>query len=219
MKVILTENVKLLGSIGEVIKVSSGYARNFLLPKGFAVFADDKNQRVLQNQKKALSKKVDNQRKLSLEIKEKLDGLEVLLTKRVGGSGKLFGTVTTAELSTELAKKDIHVEKRLLQIDTPIKSTGSFPVKAKIFDDIESEFQVKVEMDPRQLEELKKKSRGKGKGAKVGKLEEGLKESASQDAEEKAKSLEVEEEQSTDAAAISEENSGNTATDEEGTLS
>ena len=163
MKVILTEKVKSLGNIGEIVNVSPGHARNFLFPKRLAIFADEKNQRVLENQKRALSKKVQTQREEALGIKKKLDGLEIGLVKKVGANGKLFGTVTSSELARELAQRNIEVEKRLLSIETPIKSVGTFNIKAKIFQDVVSEFQVVVEMDPKQLEELQKKSKAGAK--------------------------------------------------------
>ncbi|MCY4643577.1 MAG: 50S ribosomal protein L9 [Bacteriovoracales bacterium] len=163
MKVILTEKVKSLGNIGEIVNVSAGYARNFLLPKSLAVFADEKNQKVLENQKRALRKKIDEQKEKALDTKKKLDGLEIQLVKKVGANGKLFGTVTTLEISQELSRRELDVEKRLLIIESPIKAVGSFPIKAKLFQDIVSEFQVKVEMDPKQLEELQKKAKAKPK--------------------------------------------------------
>ena len=161
MKVILTEKVRSLGNIGEIVNVSPGYARNFLFPKDLAIFADEKNQRTLENQKRALKRKIEEQKNEALATKEKLDGLEIVLVKKVGANGRLFGTVTSNELSRELASREMDVEKRLISIETPIKSTGVFPVKVKLFQDVESSFQVKVEMDPKQLEEMQKKGQSR----------------------------------------------------------
>ena len=166
MKVILTEKVKSLGNIGEIVNVSPGHARNFLFPRKLGLFANEKNQRVLENQKRALGKKIQEEKKEAIGIKKKLDGLEIVLTKKVGANGKLFGTVTSSEVSKELAKREIGVERRLLVIETPIKSVGAFTIKAKIFQDVVSEFQVKVEMDPKQLEELQNKSKAAPKKKK-----------------------------------------------------
>ncbi|PIP94562.1 MAG: 50S ribosomal protein L9 [Bdellovibrio sp. CG12_big_fil_rev_8_21_14_0_65_39_13] len=157
MKVILTEKVPALGNIGDLVNVSQGYARNFLLPKRVAVIADDSHKKQLENQKKALSKKMAAEKDAAEAIKAKLAGLELNLIRRVGANNKLFGTVTMTELAKELAGKGIEVEKRHLTPDQPIKNLGAYNVKAKIFSGVETTFKVKVAIDPVQAEELKKK--------------------------------------------------------------
>ena len=159
MKVILTENVKLVGDIGEIVNVSPGHARNFLFPRRLAVFADESNKKTLENQKRALSRKIEEERTKAFEVKKKFDGLEIELVKKVGANGKLFGTITSRELSKELRERGIDLEKRLISIETPIKSIGTFNIKAKIFEDIMGEFQVKIKMNSKQREELKRESR------------------------------------------------------------
>ena len=155
MKLILTEKVPTLGNIGEIVNVSNGYARNFLLPNGFAMLADDTNKKLLAAQQKSLSKKVAAQKADAIAIKAKLDNLTIELIKKVGASGKLFGTVTTSELSKELENRGFTVERRLLNLETPIKALGSYVVKAKLFSDVEAKFTVKIAIDPKQAEELK----------------------------------------------------------------
>ena len=159
MKVILTENVRLVGNIGEIVNVSPGHARNFLFPRSLAVFADESNKRTLENQKRALRRKIEEERTKAFEVKKKFDGLEIELVKKVGANGKLFGTITSRELSKELRERGIDLEKRLISIETPIKSIGTFNIKAKIFGDIMGEFQVKIKMNSKQREELKRESR------------------------------------------------------------
>ncbi len=156
MKVILTERVRTLGNVGEIVNVSAGYARNFLFPQNVAVLADASNKNVLANQQRALAKKVAAQKADAEAIKSKVQGLTIELIKKVGANGRLFGTVTSTELSKELANRDIDVEKRQIQILDPIKSTGTFEVVAKLFTEVEAQFKVKVDMDPAQAEELKK---------------------------------------------------------------
>lgn len=157
MKVILTEKVATLGNVGEVVNVSAGHARNFLIPNGQAVIADESNQKVMDHHKKALNKKIAEQKNEALETKKKVDGLKLTLIKKVGASGKLFGSVTTNDLSQELKEKGIDVERRVLILEKPIKAVGNYNVKAKLFSDVEADFEVSVEMDPAQAEELKKK--------------------------------------------------------------
>lgn len=156
MKVILTEKVPTLGNIGEIVNVSAGHARNFLVPRGLAMVADDGNKRLLAAQQKSLAKKIQAQKDAANELKKKIEGTTLELIKKVGASGKLFGTVTTAELAKELESKGFQVERRLIHLETPIKGLGTFNAKAKLFQDVEATFKVKVAIDPKQAEELKK---------------------------------------------------------------
>jgi large subunit ribosomal protein L9 len=156
MKVILTQKVKALGNIGEIVNVSTGHARNFLIPNGFAVVADEKNKVELENQKKRLAKHVAAEQAEAQAQAKKIDGLTLEFSKRIGGNGKIFGTIGATELAKELASKGIEIERRLIIIDTPIKTLGSFTVKAKLFKDVEASFKVKVVIDQNQAEEIKK---------------------------------------------------------------
>lgn len=158
MKVILTEKVPSLGNVGEVVNVSAGHARNFLIPNQKAVLADESNKAQMNHMNKMLAKRVGAEKSAADAVAKKLNGMNIDLIKKVGANGKLFGAVTTAELSKILAEKGIEVEKRVLSVDNPIKSVGSYTVKAKLFSGVEAEFSVKVEMDPQQAEELKKKA-------------------------------------------------------------
>lgn len=155
MKVILTEKVPALGNIGEIVNVSAGHARNYLVPNGLAMVADDSNKKLLAAQQKSLGKKVQAQRDAAIEIKKKVEGMTLDLIKKVGASGRLFGTVTNAELSKELENRGVSIERRLIHLESPIKGLGTFNAKAKIFGDVEATFKVKVSIDPKQAEELK----------------------------------------------------------------
>lgn len=156
MKVILTERVASLGNIGEIVNVSAGHARNYLVPNGFAMAADDSNKRLLAAQQKSLAKKMQAQKDAAIEVKKKIEGLTLELIKKVGASGKLFGTVTNAELAKELSNKGFEVERRQISLETPIKGLGVFNAKAKLFNDVEATFKIKIAIDPKQAEELKK---------------------------------------------------------------
>ncbi len=156
MKVILTEKVPALGNIGEIVNVSAGHARNYLVPNGFAMVADDSNKNLLAAQQKSLAKKIQAQVDAANEIKKKVEGMTIELIKKVGASGKLFGTVTNAELSKELENRGVDIERRLIHLESPIKGLGIFNAKAKIFHDVEATFKVKISIDPKQAEELKK---------------------------------------------------------------
>ena len=163
MKVILTDRVKALGGVGEIVNVSQGYARNYLIPNSLAILADDANKKQMEDYHKMLAKKVEEEKNAAQELANKLNGTSVTIVKKVGGNGRLFGTVTNTELSKELAKAGLDVERRLIQVDEPIKTTGEYEIKAKIFQDVEATFKVVVEMDPKQAAELKKKQEAAAK--------------------------------------------------------
>jgi large subunit ribosomal protein L9 len=159
MKVILIEKVKNLGNIGQIVSVAEGFARNFLLPRKFALVADDKNSNVLKDRQKALSKKIAAEQSDANAIKKKLDGITIEMIKKVGQNGKLFGSVTTLDVSNELLTKGINVERRLISIDGSVKAIGSYDCKAKLFgNDVVANFKLKVIIDPVQAEELKKEA-------------------------------------------------------------
>lgn len=157
MKVILLEKVKNLGNIGQIVTVAEGFARNFLMPRKLALVADEKNSNVLKDRQKALSKKIAAEQAGAVTIKAKLDGLTLEMIKKVGQNGKLFGSVTTLDISKELETKGIHVERRAITVDGTIKSMGTYDCKARLFgNDVVANFKLKIMIDPVQAEELKK---------------------------------------------------------------
>jgi len=155
MKVILTEKVAALGNIGDMINVSQGHARNYLIPRKLAVIADERQERQLADNQRRLQKKMSAEKDVAIGVKKKIDAIKLELIRRVAANGKLFGTVSALDLTKELATKGIEVEKRMIVIANPIKSLGNFEVKVKLFQEVEAQFEVKVIIDPAQAEELK----------------------------------------------------------------
>ena len=133
MKVILTQDVRGKGKKGQMIEAAEGYARNFLIPRGVAVpaTADAVNTMKLRDKAKA---KADAEAKTAAEaIAEKLQGCQVKIAAKGGNEGKLFGAVTSAAIADALkAQYDMDVDSKKLVIDEPIKSFGSYQVKAKL---------------------------------------------------------------------------------------
>lgn len=158
MKVILTENVRTLGSVGETVRVSEGYARNFLIPGNFAIFADESNSKQFADQQRMLAKKIALEKEAAQAKAKKISGLTLAFVKKVGGNGRLFGTLTNAEIAKALESEGLILERRCLHIESPIKSMGTYDVKAKLFDGVEATFKVRVEMDAEQAVELQKRS-------------------------------------------------------------
>ena len=127
MKVILTQDVRGKGKKGQMIEAAEGYARNFLLPKGMAVLATADAVNTMNLQAKAKAKAAAE------AIAEKLQGCQVKIAAKGGSEGKLFGAVTSAAIADALkAQYDMDVDSKKLVIDEPIKSFGSYQVKAKL---------------------------------------------------------------------------------------
>ena len=178
MKVVLLEKVKSVGSVGEIVNVSSGHARNYLIPNGLAVLADEGSEKSINQQQKMLQKKIEEEKSLATAVQGKIDGVVLEFVKKVGVNGKLFGSITSTELAKELNEMGHDVERRQLTLETPIKGVGTFNVKANLFEGVAANFQVKVVMDPAQAEELKAKQAAAAKRAQKKKEEAQAAESA-----------------------------------------
>lgn len=133
MKVILKADVKGKGKKGQMIEVAEGYARNFLMPKGLAVLATADAVNTMRLQEKAKAKADAEAKAAATEIAEKLKGLQVKVVSKGGEGGKLFGAVTGREISAALKEQHgVDIDSKKLVLDEPIKSFGSYQVKAKL---------------------------------------------------------------------------------------
>ena len=133
MKVILKADVRGKGKKGQMIEVAEGYARNFLLPKGLAVLATADAMNTMRLQEKAKAKADAEAKAAATEIAEKLKGLQVKVPSKGGEGGKLFGAVTGREIAAALKEQHgVDIDSKKLVLDEPIKSFGSYQVKAKL---------------------------------------------------------------------------------------
>ena len=133
MKVILKADVKGKGKKGQMIEVAEGYARNFLMPKGLAVLATADAMNTMRLQEKAKAKADAEAKAAAPEIAEKLKGLQVKVPSKGGEGGKLFGAVTGREIAAALKEQHgVDIDSKKLVLDEPIKSFGSYEVKAKL---------------------------------------------------------------------------------------
>ena len=133
MKVILKADVRGKGKKGQMIEVAEGYARNFLMPKGLAVLATADAVNTMRLQEKAKAKADAEAKAAAAEIAEKLKGLQVKVVSKGGEGGKLFGAVTGREISAALKEQHgVDIDSKKLVLDQPIKSFGSYQVKAKL---------------------------------------------------------------------------------------
>jgi len=132
MDVILTENVKGLGTIGEVVKVKPGYGRNFLVPQGLAVEASVRNIKELEHHKRQLSRKAEKLSKEAADVKARIEAVECSFVHKASDEGKLFGSVTSKEIAEALAEKGIEIDRRKILLDQPIKELGVHEIDVKL---------------------------------------------------------------------------------------
>lgn len=145
MKVILIKDVKGSGKKDEIVNVSDGYAKNFLLKNGLAKEANSINLAQNKQQKEAnafhKSVEIEEAKKLAKEIETKT----VTLTIKCGENGKIFGSVTSKEIAEELAKQDVEIDKRKIILDSPIKNSGIYTIIAKVYPEISAKFKVVIQ--------------------------------------------------------------------------
>ncbi|MBE6619256.1 MAG: 50S ribosomal protein L9 [Ruminococcaceae bacterium] len=148
MKVILTQDVKAQGKKGDIINVSDGYARNFLLPKGLAVEADAKALNDQKNKDAAKQHKIDVEIAEAKEIAEKLSGVKVVIKATSGSDSRLYGAVTVKEISESLAEQfGIVIDKRKIVLDKPIKNYGEYTLDVKLYTKVSGKLAVSVVSD------------------------------------------------------------------------
>ncbi len=146
MKVILLQDVKGKGKKGQMLEVSDGYARNYMLPRKIAVEATADNLNTKKMNDKALAEKIAKEKAEALEIAGKLREMTLVVTAKGGGAGRLFGSVTNQEIADALkAKAGIALDKRKLVISDPIKSVGTYTVTCKLGYEISAPLTVKIE--------------------------------------------------------------------------
>ena len=132
MKVILQQDVKGQGKKGQMVEVSDGYGRNFLLPRKLAVEATAENVNTMKMQDKAKAARLAEEKAAAQALAERLEGVQVKIKARAGQGGKLFGSITSKEISEELkAQFGLDVGKSKIVLSDPIKSFGSFEVKSR----------------------------------------------------------------------------------------
>ena len=145
MQVILMEKVVNLGALGDVVKVKDGFARNFLIPQGKAKRATSANLKEFENRRVDLEKKANEQFVASQEAGARLEGVKVEIAQKAGVDGRLFGSVTNADIAGALQKQGHKVKKADVRMPTgPIKHIGEFPVVVALHSDVLSNITVHV---------------------------------------------------------------------------
>ena len=145
MKVILLQDVKGKGKKGQMIEVSDGYARNYMLPRKIAVEATPDAVNTMRMNDKATQERIAREKAEAMEISRKLREMTVTVTAKGGGAGRLFGSVTNQEIADALAKTGIKLDKRKIIIAEPIKNVGTYTVTCKLGYEISAPLTVKIE--------------------------------------------------------------------------
>ena len=145
MKVILLQDVKGKGKKGQMIEVSDGYARNFMLPKKMAIEATADAINTMKMNDKATQERIAREKAEALAISKKLREMTLTVTAKGGGAGRLFGSVTNQEIADALAKQGIKLDKRKIVIAEPIKNVGTYTVQCKLGYEITAPLTVKIE--------------------------------------------------------------------------
>jgi large subunit ribosomal protein L9 len=144
MQVILLEDVPSLGKAGDLLKVSEGYGRNYLIPQKKAILATEKNLKVLEHQKRLVQHRMGKVKKDAEKIVEQIEGLSCTFAKTVGESGKLFGSVTSMEIESFLKENGIDVDRKKILLEEPIKNLGMFTVPIKLRPEVTAHLKVWV---------------------------------------------------------------------------
>ena len=147
MNVILRENVSNLGSIGDLVRVSSGYFRNYLFPRKLAVHADENNIHQVEHQKRALKKKLAAVRAENEALKNQLEALSLVFRRKSGENQKLFGSITNQDIAEAIEQKGFKLDRKQIEMDGPVKKLGSFKVSVRLMDGIMAEVSLSVVAD------------------------------------------------------------------------
>ena len=145
MKVILLQDVKGKGKKGQMIEVSDGYARNFMLPKKMAIEATADAVNTMKMNDKATAERIAKEKAAALELSTKLRAMTLTVNAKGGGQGRLFGAVTNAEISAALEKQGIKLDKRKIVLNENIKNVGTYTVTCKLGYEINAPLTVKIE--------------------------------------------------------------------------
>ncbi|MCI7619669.1 MAG: 50S ribosomal protein L9 [Firmicutes bacterium] len=143
MIVILNRDVKGTGKAGDIVKVSDGYARNMLIPKGYAKEATEGNVRNLEKQKAMAAEKKAEEKAAAQALAEKVNAASVTIKTKAGEGGRIFGSITSKDIADALAdQQKLTVDKKKIQLDNPIKQTGELTVDIKLYPEVMAKLKV-----------------------------------------------------------------------------
>jgi large subunit ribosomal protein L9 len=144
MEVILREHVDNVGRRGEIVKVADGYARNYLLPRKLALLATAGNKKQIERERVKFDAKELEEQKVAEAVVARLQGVEVVIARKVGETEALYGSVTSADIAEALAAKGFELDRRKLHLPEPIKKLGEFEVPLKLHREVTTKVKVRV---------------------------------------------------------------------------
>lgn len=147
MKVILLQDVAKIGKQGDIVNVKDGYARNFLIPRGLAVVADEGNLKRLKHEQGVAASKQERERQEAEELKERLESMTVTLKVKTGEKGRLFGSITSADIAEAAEKQGITIDRRKIELPEPIKTLGNYVVTVRVYPGITAQLKIAVESE------------------------------------------------------------------------
>jgi large subunit ribosomal protein L9 len=147
MKVILKDDVKNVGNMGDIVKVADGYARNYLVPRGLAVEASTKNIKSIEHEKRIIQEKAKKIKNSAEELSDRISKLTLVIKANAGEEGKLFGSVTTMDIAEALKNEGFEIDKKKISLDEPIKRLGTHTVNVKIHPEVTTNVTVQVEQE------------------------------------------------------------------------
>ncbi|MBI3249592.1 MAG: 50S ribosomal protein L9 [Deltaproteobacteria bacterium] len=144
MEIILQEDVPNLGHIGDIIKVRDGFGRNYLLPRGMALLADNRNLRVLEHQKRLAAVKKEQVLKVAHSLRDRIAALTVVIPARAGEEDRLFGSVTNQDIEKAMHAQGVAIERRKIVLPEPIKQLGTHAVSVHLGGEVQATVTVQV---------------------------------------------------------------------------
>ncbi|MFO7866400.1 MAG: 50S ribosomal protein L9 [Candidatus Aminicenantes bacterium] len=157
MKLLLKENIESLGKKGDIVDVSPGYGRNYLLPKNMAVKVTASNSKMIEIEQKALQKGLEKEIQSHQEVIGRLNQAELFFVRKADEKNTLFGSVNSADIKSELEQKGFDFDKRRILLEEPIKKVGDFKVPVKVFQEYQGEITVHVRGEEEPEEKAEKK--------------------------------------------------------------
>ena len=144
MKIILKEDIKKIGKMGQIVDVANGYARNYLVPKGLAVEASTKNIRSLEHERKIIQEKAKKLKDSAQDIASRISSMTLTIKAKAGEEEKLFGSVTTMDIAEALLNEGLDIDKKKISLEEPIKRLGSYSVQIKLHSDVSVPLNIQI---------------------------------------------------------------------------
>jgi len=136
MEIILLEDIPPLGKVGDLVKVSDGYGRNYLIPNKLAIKATPKNKKQLEHEKRFAQDKTDKVKRDAEKLAKSVEEFSCTITKPVGESGKLFGSVTTKDIEEQLIENGFTIDRKKIELEEPIKNLGVYTIPIKLHPEV-----------------------------------------------------------------------------------